>query len=69
MIPKHGKQEKEITMINFDEEIKKFQPAAEMSQLENNIYENDFNDVADVLIEVMKQAQQPVQENEQVGVR
>ncbi len=53
-----------ITMINFDEEVKKFQPAAEMSQLENNIYENDFNDVADVLIEVMRQAQQPVQENE-----
>lgn len=51
-------------MINFDEEVKKFQPAAEMSQLENNIYENDFNDVADVLIEVMRQAQQPVQENE-----
>ena len=45
-------------MINFDEEIKKFQPAVEMEQLENNIYKNDFNDVADVLIEVMKQAQQ-----------
>ncbi len=51
-------------MINFEEEIKKFQPAAEMGQLEQNIYENDFNDVADVLIEVMRQAQQPVQENE-----
>ena len=48
-------------MINFDEEVKKFQPAADMSQLEKNIYENDFNDVADVLIEVMRQAQQPIQ--------
>lgn len=48
-------------MINFDEEIKKFQPAAEMAELENNIYRNDFSDVADVLIEVMKQAQQPPQ--------
>lgn len=51
-------------MINFDEEVKKFQPAAEMSQLEKNIYKNDFNDVADVLIEVMRQAQQPPQEME-----
>lgn len=51
-------------MINFDEEIKKFQPAAEMSQLEDNIYRNDFNDVADVIIEVMRQAQQPPQYNE-----
>lgn len=53
-----------FTMINFDEEVKKFQPAAEMGQLEKNIYRNDFSDVADVLIEVMKQAQQPMQENE-----
>lgn len=35
-----------------------------MEQLENNIYKNDFNDVADVLIEVMKQAQQPPQNYE-----
>ena len=42
-------------MINFDEEIKKFKPAAEMNQLEDTIYKNDFSDVADVLIEVMKQ--------------
>lgn len=48
-------------MINFEEEVKKFRPAAEMSQLEDNIYKNDFSDVADVLIEVMKQAQQPPQ--------
>lgn len=50
-------------MINFDEEVKKFQPAADMNQLEKNIYENDFSDVADVLIEVMRQAQQPPQQN------
>ena len=51
-------------MINFDEEIKKFQPAAEMHQLEANIYQNDFSEVADVLIEVMKQAQMPPQNME-----
>ena len=51
-------------MINFDEEIKRFQPAAEMGQLEDRIYKNDFNDVADVLIEVMRQAQQPPQNME-----
>lgn len=61
---RHGKQERVITMINFEEEVKKFQPAAEMDQLEKNIYENDFNDVADVLIEVMRQAQQPAQDSE-----
>lgn len=51
-------------MINFDEEIKKFKPVAEMNQLEDTIYKNDFSDVADVLIEVMKQAQQPPQNKE-----
>ena len=45
-------------MINFDEEIKKFQPVMELSQLEDDIYKNDFNDVADVLIEVMRQTRQ-----------
>ena len=54
----------DLTMIDFDEEIKKFKPAAEMNQLEDTIYKNDFSDVADVLIEVMKQAQQPPQNKE-----
>ena len=44
-------------MINFDEEIKKFKPATEIDQLEQNIYQNDFNDVADVLVEVIRQTQ------------
>ena len=32
-------------MINFDEEIKKFQPCLEMNQAEDAIYHNDVKDI------------------------
>ena len=34
-------------MINFDEEIKKFQPSLEVDQAEDAIYKNDLRDVMD----------------------
>ncbi len=42
-------------MINFDEEIRKFQPCLEVSQAEDAIYKNDVKDITDVLAEMLLQ--------------
>ncbi len=42
-------------MINFDEEIRKFQPCLEMNQAEDAIYHNDVKDITDVLEEMLAQ--------------
>lgn len=42
-------------MINFDEEIRKFQPCLEVSQAEDAIYNNDVKDITDVLEEMLEQ--------------
>lgn len=42
-------------MINFDEEIRKFQPCLEVSQAEDAIYKNDVKDITDVLEEMLQQ--------------
>ena len=42
-------------MINFDEEIRKFEPCLEMSQAEDAIYKNDVKDITDVLEEMLLQ--------------
>ncbi len=36
-------------MINFNEEIKKFQPNLEVSQAEDEILKNDLQDMTDVI--------------------
>ena len=41
-------------MINFDEEIEKFQPSLEIEQAEDVINNNDLTDVADILKEILK---------------
>ncbi len=41
-------------MINFDEEIEKFQPSLEIEQAEDVINSNDLTDVADILKEILK---------------
>jgi len=41
-------------MINFEEEISKFHPSLEVSEVENNIYTQDFTDVADIFIRIIK---------------
>lgn len=42
-------------MLNFEDEIKKFKPVAELEQAEDAIYRNDLNDVTDLLAEMMKE--------------
>ena len=39
-------------MINFDEEIKKFHPSLEISDVENAIYNQDMKDMVDVMLKM-----------------
>ena len=41
-------------MINFEEEIKKFQPSLDVDQAEEAIYQNDLTDVNDIIQDIMK---------------
>ena len=41
-------------MINFDEEIEKFQPSLEIEQAEDVINNNDLTDITDILKELLK---------------
>ena len=36
-------------MINFDEEIQKFQPSLEVEDAEDTIYNNDVPDITDLI--------------------
>lgn len=45
-------------MLNFDEEIKKFQPCLEIEDIEDAVYQEDLTDVNDILREVMEQTNQ-----------
>ena len=41
-------------MINFDEEIEKFQPSLEIEQAEDVINNNDLTDITDIFKELLK---------------
>ena len=41
-------------MINFEEEIKKFEPSLDVDQAEEAIYQNDLVDVNDIIQEILK---------------
>ncbi len=36
-------------MINFEEEIRKFKPSLEVEDVENAIYDNEMQDIMDVM--------------------
>lgn len=42
-------------MINFEEELKKFNPSLEVSDVEGAIYNQDITDVADILVRMIKE--------------
>lgn len=42
-------------MINFDEEIKKFEPCLDIDEAEQAIYSYDTKDVTDILSEMIKE--------------
>ena len=45
-------------MINFEEELKKFHPSLEVEDAEEAIYNQDLTDVADLLIKMVKEAEE-----------
>lgn len=45
-------------MIDFEEELKKFQPSKEVSETEDAVYNNNVSDITDILVEVLKEAEQ-----------
>jgi len=42
-------------MINFDEEIAKFQPSLEVDQAEEAIFNNDLTDITDIIETIVKE--------------
>ncbi len=47
--------EKRYHMINFDEEIAKFQPSLEVDQAEEAIFNNDLTDISDMIESILKE--------------
>ncbi len=43
-------------MIDFEEELKKFQPSLEVEEAEEAIYSHDLTDMTDILQQMMKEA-------------
>ena len=41
-------------MVNFEEEIKKFQPSLEVEEAEDAIYNNDVPDITDIINKIME---------------
>ncbi|MCI8634946.1 MAG: hypothetical protein HFJ05_05020 [Eubacterium sp.] len=42
-------------MIDFEEELKKFQPSLEVEEAEEAIYSRDLTDMTDILMEMMRE--------------
>ena len=43
-------------MINFEEELKKFEPSMEVEDAEDAIYNRDLTDMMDILQEMLKES-------------
>ncbi|MCD8150394.1 MAG: hypothetical protein LUD01_03815 [Clostridiales bacterium] len=43
-------------MIDFDEELKKFQPSMEIDDAEDAIYNRDLTDMMDILQEMLRES-------------
>ena len=43
-------------MIDFEEELKKFEPSMEIEEAEDSIYNRDLNDMMDILQEMLKES-------------
>ena len=46
--------DKDTDMIDYNEELAKFQPSLEVDQAEEAIYNNDMTDLADILDMILK---------------
>ena len=43
-------------MINFEEELAKYQPSKEIENLEDEIFKRDLTDMTDILLQMMQQS-------------
>ena len=43
-------------MLNFEEELKKFEPSLEVEEIEKAVYEEDLTDMTDILREMLEKA-------------
>ena len=43
-------------MIDFEEELKKFEPSMEIEEAEDSIYNRDLTDMRDILQEMLKES-------------
>ena len=41
-------------MLDFEEELKRFHPSLEISQVEDTVYNNNLSDVSDLMDEILK---------------
>ena len=42
-------------MINFEEELEKFQPRMDIEQVEDAVFNNKYEDVTDIVKDLMKE--------------
>ena len=42
-------------MLDFEEELKKFEPSLEVEEIEDAVYQEDLSDVTDLLKQIMDQ--------------
>lgn len=56
-------------MINFEEELKRYQPIPEVNQAEQAIYSNDLRDISDIVMQVTEEIKniQETAQNQYVG--
>ncbi len=45
-------------MINFEEELKNYQPSLEVEEAESAIYNHDLTDMTDIIAEMMREMKQ-----------
>lgn len=43
-------------MLNFEEELKKFQPSLEVEEIEKAVYEENLTDLTDIIRELVDKA-------------
>ena len=44
-----------INMINFEEEIKNYEPSLEIEEAESAIYSHDLTDVTDIIAQLLRE--------------
>ena len=42
-------------MLNYEEELKKFQPSVEVEDIEDAVYQEDLTDMTDIVREMIEQ--------------